>query len=427
MFDNSSSARSGTEGIRVWLIQEAEILPFDEGARVMRTGNLARRLASRGANVTWFTGRFNHALKRRREEPVHDLVQDVPGVLIHLIDGPSYSRNFSVKRILYQHVVAAKFLILARRYPKPDVVLCSLPSPELCWAAARFCKRRSIPLILDIRDPWPDMFLDYFRGLGRAIIYPLVRYYARLVKSAAGCASAIVAVSTQMLDMGMSYAGRPRAKYDRVLFLGYPPTDRKPDPTDFPGQFSEKSPLELIFIGTFGHSYNIEPVIDLMRELEGKGDMRCRLTLVGAGDNDARWRARAIGLRSVRFTGWVGRAELESLVQNSHVGLTLYRGGLARFAMPNKLFEYCAHGLAILTNLPQDARSLAERGAGLFVNSDSELRAAVDRFVEDPTFVQACRTTARKIFESDFSSDIVSEDLASLVLAVAKSSANNHG
>ena len=42
----------------------------------------------------------------------------------------------------------------------PDLILSSIPTSELSLEATKLGKKNNIPVILDIRDLWPDVFLD---------------------------------------------------------------------------------------------------------------------------------------------------------------------------------------------------------------------------------------------------------------------------
>ena len=152
---------SGTT-VSIWLTQDGEPLPLDSGARLMRTGILAEVLHSRGVRVDWFASRFDHTQKRQRSVASAS-AQIHPGYDIHLLSGPGYSGNVSLRRILHQRKIAQAFLSVAGKQDVPDLLIASYPSPELCAAAASFAEQHNVPLIVDVRDPWPDILLTIYQ------------------------------------------------------------------------------------------------------------------------------------------------------------------------------------------------------------------------------------------------------------------------
>ena len=46
----------------------------------------------------------------------------------------------------------------------PDLIIASYPVLELCEAANKFGSKHSIPVIIDCRDFWPDIFIEILLG-----------------------------------------------------------------------------------------------------------------------------------------------------------------------------------------------------------------------------------------------------------------------
>jgi glycosyltransferase involved in cell wall biosynthesis len=67
-----------------------------------------------------------------------------------------------------------------------------------------------------------------------------------------------------------------------------------------------------------------------------------------------------------------------------------------RDALPSKLFEYVACGLAVVTTaLPRSASLVAETGAGVVVADAQEAAAVLRRWSAAPEELEALRTAAR--------------------------------
>ncbi|MGB9881093.1 MAG: glycosyltransferase, partial [Anaerolineae bacterium] len=210
--------------------------------------------------------------------------------------------------------------------------------------------------------------------------------------------------------------GRSRSVLDRVFPLGYDESSV----LEFSGDDSfgdeirrrfsiPNNSLVLCFSGTMGLSYDLETVIDAARLLQNKGEDRVRIVIAGDGDAAARLRKRAEGLGSVVLTGWLGLRELWGLLRTSSIGLAPYVNDTLQ-TLPNKIFEYMAAGLPILSSLKGECEQmLRDEGIGLsYQAGDAEsLADAIQRLLKDPAVVAGMAERARKLFQSRFSAQVV--------------------
>jgi len=368
----------------------------------MRTGDQASRLVAAGCDVTWWTSRFDHKLKQFRQGPMwHELG---PRCRIALLDGPRYPRNMSWQRVRHYRRLAAHFEREAEKVSPPSLILGSYPSPELCDAGRRYAKRHRIPFVVDIRDPWPDIFPDYAPVWLRWSLLPVLWYYRSKIRSIARDADGIVAVSEAMLDWGLRYAARTRTERDRVFHIGFrrPALERA---LDLPIRFTPNDPLVCLFATTCGSSYDGGMLVDAAWILERAGERRVKFVVSGDGDMRRAWMARAAGLQSVQFTGWISHEALQAHFERAHLGLVLMRGGIARFWLGNKIFEYLSSSLGIVNDAPGELADIVRtRDLGLNVErGDAEsLARALQAIVEDPARVLRHMACARASFLREF-------------------------
>lgn len=342
--------------MNIWIGCVSEPLPIDKGGqRKMRAGMLTSTLAARGHRVTWWTSAFNHSAKRHRvprSTSVH-----VDGIDLRLLWGRSYSKNVSVARLVNNYQVAREFSRLAELESKPDLIFCCWPTIELGYAAIRYGLRNSIPVILDVRDLWPDLFLDaapaWLHGPAKTLLAP----YYRMTRFAFARAAAIVGISEQYFQWGLSCAGRPRMEKDALFPLGYPAMDlREPTPQDrerFRAMGIDDSRLLYWFLGSFADTYDLDTVIRVARRLKDQGMNDCQFVLSGEGEKRAQYEKMAAGLDNVVFTGWMNGADIACMMRLAHVGLAAYRKGAPQ-GLPNKIFEYMSAGLPILSSLADE-------------------------------------------------------------------------
>lgn len=392
----------------VWLLQDGEPLPIDESPRLMRTGDLANRLITSGYSVVWWTSRFNHNLKRFRENPNSWCVVS-DEFSIALLDGPGYKRNMSWQRIRHYRALAEQFTEISAALDPPTLILASYPSPELCDAGRNFARRHMIPFVIDIRDPWPDIFPDYLPTWMRWLLWPVLWYYRRIMRRVARDADSIVAVSAAMLGWGIEYAGRSVTAFDRVFHIGFGRHQHSRD-ISVSDEFTPDEPLTVLFATTCGQSYDGELLVDAARILESEGQTRIRFVLTGDGDMRPQWIARAAGLTNVHFTGWISHEELQAHFRSAHVGLVLLKGGIARFWLGNKIFEYLSASLAIVNNVAGEPAEIVDGfklGLNVGPGNCAALADAMRHLAGNPALVRLYMENARRAFEGTFERDVI--------------------
>jgi len=169
------------------------------------------------------------------------------------------------------------------------------------------------------------------------------------------------------------------------------------------------------FVGTFGQTYDLAPIIAAAGRLWRFGDGRVQFVFAGEGERGAAWRALAEGLGNVVFTGWLSSAEIAALVGMSSIGVAAYADGAPQ-GLPNKIFEFLSGGLPILSSLRGEAEALlAESGCGLtYPAGDSDaFTARLAVLVDAPDLRRDMGRRARAKFEADFRADAVYPALVS--------------
>ena len=130
--------------MKIWLIKTGEPLPTDgKNVRLFRTGIFANFLSQNNHQVTWWSSVFDHQNKRHRslnEEPTQ--INDNLKLIALQSDG--YTKNISFQRIKDHRQIANNFIKIAEKEQKPDVILSSFPTIELCTVAIKFAKTNNI-------------------------------------------------------------------------------------------------------------------------------------------------------------------------------------------------------------------------------------------------------------------------------------------
>lgn len=398
--------------MNIWLVTVGEPLPTDDSnARLLRTGLLAGELVKKGHHVTWWTSTFNHSNKSQRYG--QDTWIDVSrGYRIILLHGKRYDNNISLSRIRNHRQVANRFRLLARHESRPDVIVCSLPTLELSLAASDYGIMFKVPVVIDVRDLWPDIFVDlapnYLKPVLRAGLRPLYRAASRACRNAA----AIIGNSPEFLDWGLSHAGRNKTGFDRVFPFGYsskPPAKAEQSRAisywEKLGLKKNHSVFIACFFGTLGRQFDMETVIEAGRKLDSNSRL-FRIVICGAGDRLDEYKSLAQNCKNILFPGWVGKAEIWALMQMSSVGLAPYISNQGFTGnLPNKPLEYMSGSLPVISSLSGYlAELLDESQCGItYRNGDSDKLACIlEALYDAPQRLSAMSENAYALFQERF-------------------------
>lgn len=245
---------------------------------------------------------------------------------------------------------------------RPDVVYGSSPHLFAGLAAYTLSQRWRVPFVLEIRDLWPQVLVDMGQLKATSPVY---RALEKLESFLYSKADAIVVLASGTADYLVA-RGIPE---DKILLI-----PNAADPEDFVVDASrEELRARYGFVRkTFVYAGAHGPANGLNLLLNGAadtGDADFDVVLVGEGvaKDDLIVQAKNLGLTNVRFCDPIPKSEIPELLAASDVGLhvladvPLFRYGVS----PNKVFDYMAAGLPVLTNTPGvvgDLVSSAEAG-----------------------------------------------------------------
>jgi glycosyltransferase involved in cell wall biosynthesis len=398
----------------VWILKDAEPLPLKPGQRALRSGLLAQELGRRGHHVVWWTSTFSHHLKKFIFERDTRL-ELMPNVTLLALDVGRYQRNVSFARLIHHRRLGRRFQELAPTEQSPDIIVSALPIIDFPFQAARYASGRGVPLIVDVRDPWPDVFADK----SPAPLRPLVRWLTLTERRRAAhslkSAVALTAVSKGFLRWALDLAGRSPGAHDRVFYLGHsgfePAQQESPLPAGMAAALHGR--LVFTFVGTFGHSYEVELIARAAQHFHAsRPDVA--FVLVGDGHQRAGIEQRYAGLKNLILTGWLDTKEIAAILSKSHVGLVPCRS--LPDTVPNKPFEYLAAGLPLISSLQGEMAEMIEtHGLGLSYRAGDlgGFIQAVDRIWCDRPALALWSANATKAFTEKFSASRIYPDFAS--------------
>lgn len=405
--------------MNIWLIQTGEPLPTEHDARKMRTAMLAERLIERGHSVIWWSSAFDHLKKKWLVEKDAELAPS-GNLKFVLLRGTGYKRNVSITRIIDHRIVARRFKSAIKDMPLPDAIVASLPPHDLAYEAVKFAGQKNIPVIVDIRDPWPDIFLDILpKGLKAPAKVLLFRDFSML-KTALKDASSIVAVTNTFLDWGLAHAERTRRPWDRTFYLGYTRDTGKACANKAINGLKKnaKKFFTISFIGTFAHYHNPSILLECAGRFL-KEDPDIRFVIAGDGELSGEIRKKAKALTNVILPGWLDKAAIDELLKISDVGVC--PSGHEASLFPNKAFLYLSGGLPVISAFSGDLKDILEqRKAGFYYKPGDVdgLAECIKRLHDDAALYKKIAQNAINLFNELFDAEKIYKEYAEFIEGV---------
>ncbi len=410
---NSSEAKRPN----IWIIEIGETVPLPgEVGRTMRAGQIARMLVKRGVNVTWWVSTYSHSRKSYIADPgARHLTPE--GIELRFLHGNPYSRNISTARLANHWQVAEDFETRSRNLPPPDAIYCCYPTIDLAHAATAYGARNNVPVTLDIRDMWPDVFVTATgipEWLGTALIAPFRARAAAAMKRA----TRIIATSRDFVEMGAKLAGRSPMPDEREVVLAYDkPNIDAGHLAQAESRWRERglrldgSEKIVCMFASISATPLIELAIAALNKLSDRSKQNFKMVICGTGTRYDWLKQQADLHPQLLAPGMVGGDDIFALMRHARAGLLLYpRRKDLQSAYPNKLGEYLAGGLPVISTV--DGRVgdlLTGENCGLVVSDTdpNELARALDTMMVSDHRHGEMANNATSVFTQRFSAETI--------------------
>ena len=412
--------------IEIWSLGIGEPLVISgDNVRLRRLGNFSYYISEDNSiNYRYFSISFDHYKKTQLTE--HDEVFEIkPNYYIHVSHVPGYKKNISLERVITHYCGAKKIRQeMEQIEKKPDVIFCMNQPLELIKEASTFASKHDIPLIIDVRDLWPDVFKDSVPSKYRNIINIYVEYCRKSIKKSLKEAVSFIGLSKSFLNYELDLAGRKRTDLDVVIPIGYPSYNYNYTKVQFNELWNryglKNSDYIIVFAGNFGRQFQFEPIIDASHILDGYSDIK--FVLCGTGEQLDTVKAKCAD--NVVFPGWIEKDMIVSLLQFSKIGIAPYINSYNyRQNTPNKFGEYLSASLPILVSVDGIMNDyLTENSCGSCYSDGKDLAKKIMDIKTSQNY-ELMSSAARNLYENVFDVKIMNESLKKHMIKIA----NNKG
>jgi glycosyltransferase involved in cell wall biosynthesis len=320
-------------------------------------------------------------------------IEELPEATVHRMPCwkalPAAVRNASMFPVPVNPRWLAFLRGLARR-TAPDVVLCrDLPLAVPAWIVAR---RAGVPIVLDMAEHYPAMLRSRWTA-GRTGPWD---YLVRNPAIAASVERWIVPRVDHVITVVEESRGRfisLGAGPDKVSVVSNTPprarvAGRRP---------SAVPPIHVVYLGLIEEQRGIGTLVEAAGMLRDR-QIPFRLTVIGDGKEYEEYRRlaarRSLDSGIVDFRGRMDNPTAQELLRDAHVGVIPHFADESwNFTIPNKLFDYMAAGLAVVTSDAEPAaRVVRDTEAGKVFRSEdaTDLADALASLVTTPKEIDRC-------------------------------------
>ena len=142
-------------------------------------------------------------------------------------------------------------------------------------SVVRYANEKNIPVVLDIRDLWPDVFLELLPKSFRWIINILTLPMRNSLIDICRNASAISGITDNFVKWGLKHSGRERTSRDVFFPMAYikhnVSEEKKVEANAFwkkLGITKNDKMLNVVFLGTFTNSFEFETIFSAAEILQ---------------------------------------------------------------------------------------------------------------------------------------------------------------
>ncbi|TMP31443.1 hypothetical protein CWB99_04100 [Pseudoalteromonas rubra] len=395
--------------MNIWIVVISEPIWTDSSdERLHRCGLLAEVCRARGHDVNFFTSSFAHHKKENRvTSSTSKALQN--GIDLHLLFSGSYGSNLSLGRIKHHFECGREFKKYSQSMKRPDVIFCAYPDIFLANEVLKYGLKNDIPVVVDIRDLWPDIFLHQNVGfVKRLALAPFVSSLNILARNIYKNATALTSITPSILNWAQRKGQRKIVKHDAFFSLAYPMKEKEVNTAFWEEVLGERITSKVVcFFGNLGQQFEFDDVFELSKQ----GD-EYTFVICGSGDRLDEYQKRYAS-DSVIFPGWVDHDQILGLMHLSIAALAPYKNSFDfQMSIPNKIVEYIYGGVPIVTHLDGDVKQLIEKeslGFHYRQGHIAELANALAACTED---IEGVKLRAKKVYNTLFDFDKTYSELA---------------
>ncbi|MEY4529907.1 MAG: putative glycosyltransferase [Deinococcota bacterium] len=310
---------------------------------------------------------------QNNQKPILETVQDVK---FHWLFATAYQKNnWSRVLSMLSFSWSVFFHLLRVKTDTKTVFIGSSPHLFAALVTQMAAWVRGVPFILEIRDLWPETLIDMTgkKGFQALILRLIANYLYKMAKK-------IIVLSLSSKE----HIAKLGFDSNKIVYI-----PNGVDIKDFNFQEKPSSPIELpinkkifVYTGAHGPANELGVVLEAAYELQNQNQNHIHILLVGDGPSKQELvlQAKELKLQNLTFHDPIKKQDIPRLLANVDVGLLILKDApVFRYGIsPNKLFDYMAIGLPVVSNVQGDmAEIIKTANNGITVESGNSKALAV--------------------------------------------------
>jgi glycosyltransferase involved in cell wall biosynthesis len=306
---------------------------------------------------------------------------------------------------------------------RPNVVVATSPQFFCGWAGVFVSFFRRAPLVLEIRDIWPETI----EAVGALSNRRLLRLLERMEKWMYRSADHIVPVGNGYRDniqQKVDIADHSTVITNGVDLEAF--QNINPDPT-LDDRYNLRDRFVCFYIGTIGLCHGLQVVNRAAKILQDRGRDDICFCIVGDGADRANLEQQTRDFQledMVTYTGRVTKQEVQPLLVRADASLIhLRKADLFTTVIPSKIFETMAVGCPMIMGVEGESRDIvnqAQAAVEMEPESAVSLADALEKLADDSTFCKQLGDNGRRYVAQHYDRKKLADDYLKLLSQVAR-------
>lgn len=392
----------------IWLVNYYSYPPGTSSWR--RHYDLGKELLKYGYNIDIIGGSFVHDRKKHilnKNEKYR--IENHEGLKYHILNGISYSG--SLMRILSMIEFMIKVFFYEKKLKvKPDIIYCSCPHPFNGLISLYLSKKYRCKFILEIRDLWPETWVEMGAITRRSLIY---KFFAWIEKLLYKKANEIITLSPG----DYIYIEKLGISKNKIKWVsnGVDLDEFDKNYLKDPVYKFNKSKFNITYTGSIGIANALDEVFKVAKELTGEN---ITFNIIGDGPLKNKYinYCKENAINNVKFYNSVSKNEVPALLKESDALIVttkkcnLYKYGISF----NKVFEYMAASKPIIITYDTEYDFIKEADCGFSISAENEIELL--KTIRDILFISKNKRellgiNGRKYAEKNFSIKMLSKKI----------------
>ena len=326
----------------------------------LRHWSLMHYLMDMGFEVKVFASSFVHSIHKNmmaedNENEFEECIKD--GVPFVYIKTRSYSNK--ICRIMNMIDYYRNLRKTIKKYPKPDLIIGTMPQPLACLCGAQVGQKNNIPFVMEVLDLWPESIVTYG---GISENNPIIKCLYGLEKYLYKKAEAIIFSWEGAYDYIINKGWNDAIPKSKVHYVNIG-VDLKRYAYDLENNIVRDEDLDdnvfkIVYCGAIRPANDIEILVECAKKLKEKGfEKDIRFLIYGDGPEKGRLEqlSNKYLLDNMKFKGFINKKYIPYVLSRSNLNvLNLKKSSTQQYGnSSNKLFEYFAAGNPVIANIEE--------------------------------------------------------------------------